>query len=121
MEKRIAVIFTGGTIGSVTREGVIGLDEGAPDLLLEQYTKRYGDKREFKKYYPVSVLSENMTPYEFRKIAECVSLAAKEEDVAGIILTHGTLWTVFSYDSVTGIITPINDVTYHSSPSSIGQ
>ena len=33
----------------------------------------------------------------------------------------GTLWTVFSYDSVTGIITPINDVTYHSSPSSIGQ
>ncbi len=33
----------------------------------------------------------------------------------------GTLWTVFSYDSVTGIITPINGVTYHSSPSSIGQ
>ena len=33
----------------------------------------------------------------------------------------GTLWKVFSYDSVTGIITPINGVTYHSSPSSIGQ
>ena len=33
----------------------------------------------------------------------------------------GTLWTVFSYNSVTGMITPINDVTYHSSPSSIGQ
>ena len=33
----------------------------------------------------------------------------------------GTLWTVFSYNSVTGMITPINAVTYHSSPSSIGQ
>ena len=33
----------------------------------------------------------------------------------------GTLWRVFSYNSVTGMITPINDVTYHSSPSSIGQ
>ena len=108
MEKRIAVIFTGGTIGSVTREGVIGLDEGAPDLLLEQYTKRYGDKREFKKYYPVSVLSENMTPYEFGKIAECLSLAAKEEDVAGIILTHGTDTLTFTANALAVMFSDIS-------------
>ena len=33
----------------------------------------------------------------------------------------GTLWEVFSYNSMTGILTPKNNVTYHSSPSGIGR
>ena len=33
----------------------------------------------------------------------------------------GTLWEVFSYNSTTGILTPKNNVTYHSSPSGIGR
>ena len=33
---------------------------------------------------------------------------------------EGTLWEVFSYDSTTGIISVSNEVTYHSTPSTIG-
>ena len=32
----------------------------------------------------------------------------------------GTLWTVFSYDSNTGVIQPINTMSYHESPSTVG-
>ena len=32
----------------------------------------------------------------------------------------GTVWTVFSYDSNTGTITPINTMSYQSSPGSVG-
>lgn len=33
---------------------------------------------------------------------------------------NGTLWTVFSYDSDTGIITPINTMSYQSNASAVG-
>jgi hypothetical protein len=32
----------------------------------------------------------------------------------------GTLWTVFSYDSNTGTILPINTMSYHETPSTVG-
>lgn len=32
----------------------------------------------------------------------------------------GTLWTVFSYDSNTGTIRPINTMSYHETPSTVG-
>lgn len=32
----------------------------------------------------------------------------------------GTLWTVFSYNSNTGVIQPINTMSYHESPSTVG-
>ena len=102
-KKRIAVIFTGGTIGSRTADGVItigsrtadgviDLDPDAPELLLTVCRNRYSDLRDvsFSVYRPIDVLSENMTPYEFGKIAECVSIIKDDDDVSGIILTHGT-------------------------------
>lgn len=33
---------------------------------------------------------------------------------------EGNLWKVFEYDSVTSIITPVNEVTYESSPGNVG-
>ena len=32
----------------------------------------------------------------------------------------GTLWTVFSFDSTTGILTPLNKMSYHSTASTVG-
>lgn len=32
----------------------------------------------------------------------------------------GTLWHVFDYDSSTGVITPVNEFSYHSNPSTVG-
>lgn len=107
MEKRIAVIFTGGTIGSSTADGVIDIDDGAPEALTESYRLRYGDERDFATYRPISVLSENITPYEFGKIVECVTIAANEDDVCGIVLTHGTDTLTFSANALSIVFSDI--------------
>ena len=109
-EKRIAVIFTGGTIGSRTADGVIDLDPDAPELLLTVCRNRYSDLRDvsFSVYRPIDVLSENMTPYEFGKIAECVSVIKDDDDVSGIILTHGTDTLTFSANALSLIFADID-------------
>ena len=85
MEK-IKVIFTGGTIGSLATGNDISPDSTTRYLLLNKYAK---NNERFVVSSPLNILSENAIVEDVIVMAEEIKKAA-EEDVKGIILTHGT-------------------------------
>ncbi len=90
MENKILLVFTGGTIGSTTKNHIINVDSSARYNLLEMYEKYTGRSREmFDIYEPLNILSENLIPADW--IALVDSIMTKPIDkYSGIIVTHGT-------------------------------
>ena len=87
---KILVIFTGGTIGSKSKNGWISPDKDTGSLLLEKYREITGDdKTEFITLSPYTILSENLSANELSILTECI-IAESEKDYDGIIVTHGT-------------------------------
>ena len=86
---KIAVIFTGGTIGSRTNNGFLSPDDKCPYLLLENYKEKFGDVVEFVKSEPYTSLSETLNSQKLNLLIDEVNLKARE-GVDGIIVTHGT-------------------------------
>ncbi|MBQ8767693.1 MAG: asparaginase [Clostridia bacterium] len=84
---KIAVIFTGGTIGSCIKDDFIGVDNKMQYVLLKEFEN--DSDIEFSISSPYSILSENLSANELnllqKEIAE--KLAGNYD---GIIVTHGT-------------------------------
>ena len=84
---KILVIFTGGTIGTSTKDGWTDIDSSTKYVLLDSYDNK--DKIEFITSSPYSTLSENLS-------AKHLDMLQKEigenltKDFDGIIVTHGT-------------------------------
>lgn len=86
----VAMIITGGTISSrldPKTGGVISTDEEeilniAPEL------KEICNISRIEK--PFMKFSENMSPKDWKKLAEVIEPILNEEDIAGLIITHGT-------------------------------
>jgi len=89
MKNKICVIFTGGTIGSSTQGGKVGLRQESKSLLIAKYKKRYGTAVQFDELRPLNILSENVQPADLEKMVECVRGVDKTA-YDGIIITHGT-------------------------------
>ena len=89
MNKKICVIFTGGTIGSAESDGKISLDGGTKKLLLDLYEKKFGAVASFYSVEAVNMLSENVQKNDLDAICATVR-DALSHDFAGIIITHGT-------------------------------
>ncbi|MCD8041167.1 MAG: asparaginase [Clostridia bacterium] len=87
--KKISVIFTGGTIGSLKRGNSIQPDGGAAFILLEKYKSRSGRDCNFDISQPLSVLSENMTDGYMALICRCIR-EKLDGGADGVIVTHGT-------------------------------
>lgn len=85
---RIAVIFTGGTIGSTYKGEWIGADDSAKYTLIEKY-KQYDKETELVTFSPYTVLSENLSAKELNLLQKETEEKLKE-DFDGIIITHGT-------------------------------
>lgn len=97
MQTRILLVFTGGTIGSLSENGNIDLDPNARFKLLELFKQRYQNSAsiEFKTLQPLQILSENLHPGDWNTLIEAIeseNLAAYD----GIIITHGTDTLAFS-------------------------
>lgn len=90
MQKNILVIFTGGTIGSVSKDGVIDVDDSTRYVLLDRYEKKTGEScDQFEVYSPLNLLSENLIPADWGHLV--VEIQKKDlSKYAGIIVTHGT-------------------------------
>jgi len=84
--KKIKVIFTGGTIGSLANYNDISPNGDTKYLLLEKYGKNI---ERFETSNPLFILSENANINNVLVMAEEIKKAEKE-DCKGIILTHGT-------------------------------
>ena len=86
---RILFVFTGGTIGSVAREGIIRPDADRARLLLAAYEGVHGISFSYDCVEPYVALSENNTGEELRALCACVA-AHKDVGYDGIVVTHGT-------------------------------
>lgn len=89
MKNKILVIFTGGTIGSEQTGKSVSLNTSKRKLLIERYTRKFGDGVAFDSLSPINILSENVQKADLEKLYECV----KATDCAqydGVIITHGT-------------------------------
>ena len=92
--KNILLILTGGTIGSVNRNGVIGTDRGRCRVL-EMYESEHDDCR-FVIKSPMNILSENLDSRYWESLINYIlSLDLSEFD--GMIITHGS--DTLSYSS----------------------
>lgn len=89
MRLNIAVIFTGGTIGSVCESGVIDISDSAPSMLINDFLKTRSDAS-FSSFRPADTLSENMTAETLEAVQCSVRNTVSDGGFDGIIITHGT-------------------------------
>ena len=89
IKMKILILFTGGTIGCSTNEGIISPNAENTKLLLELYKKEYGENVDFEIAEPYYALSENNTGKTLERLISAVCDAANK-DYSGIIVTHGT-------------------------------
>lgn len=87
--KKILVVFTGGTIGSMQEGNTIDVAKAGACHLLEYYRKEYGGDVEFETIQPLNVLSENIGYDDWNTLSNTLlSLPLSEYD--GMIITHGS-------------------------------
>ena len=87
---KIAVIFTGGTIGSkIAEDGYISVDTKIYKLI-EMYWEKVDVRMDFITREPYSILSENLNFEHIDMLVECVRELLEEGEVEGILITHGT-------------------------------
>lgn len=84
---KIAVIFTGGTIGSCIKGNFIGVDNKMQYVLLKDYEN--DNEIVFETSSPYSILSENLSANELNLLQNEIT-EKLAQDFDGIIVTHGT-------------------------------
>ncbi len=84
---KIAVIFTGGTIGSSVQNDYISVDSKTKYLLLKKYEN--DNEIDFDTSEPYSILSENLSANELNLLQKEIS-EKLSRDFDGIIVTHGS-------------------------------
>ncbi|MBO5333595.1 MAG: asparaginase [Clostridia bacterium] len=86
---KILTILTGGTIGSVIRDGYIYTDDNAKKIVINNYLKEYNNDVEFQIVEPFTVHSEYLSHREINTLVDIVCDSVTK-DYDGIIVTHGT-------------------------------
>ena len=84
---KIAVIFTGGTIGSCLKGDFIGVDNKMQYVLLKDYEN--DNEIVFETSCPYSILSENLSANELNLLQKEIK-EKLSQDYDGIIVTHGS-------------------------------
>lgn len=90
-QKKILVVLTGGTIGSVidNQEHVIQTDNTSTYRLLREYEDKFGVNQDFIVEQPYNTLSENINLDLWNRL--CRYIRSKNlQNYAGVIITHGT-------------------------------
>ena len=93
MKRKITLIYTGGTIGvsGKIRGDILkseGTGEALHQILLDKHPEIKDDyDLSFKRH--ISLLSENIVPYDWGKIANSIAVEI-DEGVNGIVVAHGT-------------------------------
>ncbi len=89
MNKRICVIFTGGTIGSFADGDTVDLSSENKSALIEMYKQQYSSSIRFDELRPLDILSENVQFTDLEAMVACLR-AVNKSKYDGIIITHGT-------------------------------
>lgn len=92
---KIALIFTGGTIGSEKQNGSVSPNENTKNIFLETIENRYKNSVQFETVSPFTILSENSNGEVLKKLTNCI-LQKANENCDGIVVFHGTDTLAFS-------------------------
>lgn len=87
-DKKILVIFTGGTIGSAINGETIDVDSNCKFRLVADYKLFYGEK-DFECVQLYNILSENTGFLHWETLIDYL-LKVNTENYSGIIITHGS-------------------------------
>ena len=87
-DKKILVIFTGGTIGSAINGESINVESDCKFRLVADYNLFYGE-RNFECIQLYNILSENVGFTHWEKLVEYL-LKVNTSEYSGIIITHGS-------------------------------
>lgn len=91
---KIAVIMTGGTIGSrLETDGWIAPNREQPFALIEKYKEEYGtvtETVEFDCEMPYQILSENLGADHLMQLVDAVRTQLEKERYDSLIVCHGT-------------------------------
>lgn len=94
MDKNIFVIFTGGTICTTIKNGIMSTDDSATAALTDLFYKSdspFKSAVRFKCSESFNILSENMTVHKWNEIIEYLqSKLPNCSEYDGIIIAHGT-------------------------------
>ncbi len=95
LTKKIIVITTGGTIGSIAQSESVSIDITKTDVLevINLAAKKLGHTIELMS--PLNKNSENFSPVDWVDLLTCLK-KANDSDADGIIVTHGTDTMVYS-------------------------
>ena len=87
--KKILVLFTGGTIGSITTDGIIDVEREGKYAVVEAYRSAYGYEIGFECRQVLNILSENMGFSGWEKMIHEIN-SIDTALYSGVILTHGS-------------------------------
>jgi len=87
--KKIALILTGGTIGSSIEEHIINVGEQSVYKLTTAYEEQYKEQDVFEIFSPFQSLSENFTKEEWQALYDFL-YEFPFEKYKGIVIAHGT-------------------------------
>ncbi len=105
----ILFIFTGGTIGSRTQDGIISTVQDIPYILIDSYRSVYGIDFSFDTLSPYTILSENSDGSYIMLLADTVNEAIASGKYDGIIIAHGTDTLLFSANIIS-LLTPDDSI-----------
>lgn len=86
---KIALILTGGTIGSVNTKHIIDVGTDTIYRLVSAYEEEYGEKNCFEFFSPFQCLSENFTKTEWQQLYNLL-YDFPFEKYEGVVIAHGT-------------------------------
>lgn len=87
--KKILVLFTGGTIGSKTDDGIINVAGDGRFDLIKAYRRQFQREVKFEARQIINILSENMLYHHWQRLTEILSMV-DTDNYQGIIITHGS-------------------------------
>ncbi len=87
--KKILVLFTGGTIGSINEDGIINVAGDGKFALISAYRRQFGNDIRFECRQILNILSENMLYPHWERMIE-ILVNVDTSNYAGIIITHGS-------------------------------
>lgn len=87
--KKILVLFTGGTIGSFSKDGIINVAGDGRFDLISQYREHFGNDIKFECRQIMNILSENIHFSHWQRLTQ-ILMNVDTSNYLGIIIPHGS-------------------------------
>jgi len=105
VKPRVLVVLTGGTLAMGAQGGSLSVMQGPKDLL--SLVPQLGEIAELEVTAPFTLDSGDLQPSHWLSIARVVHAALAREDLAGVVVTHGTDTMAYTASALSFLLGPI--------------